>query len=195
MSAACPHKASFESIPGRVFLDTNVVNFILDYGEQIHDVVPLPRNLSERASNDIEALHNLFLTGQRACWQLVVSPSTYDEVVRTNNRRRRKALESWFGEILCCWTEIAERDPEILSREEALNLNRRTLTSGVLELLPDTNDRILICDAIAYNCDLFCTRDWSTILRHRDRLPVLSVEIVTLTEWWSRIVPWAGLWD
>lgn len=29
-----------QDIPGRAFLDTSVVNFMLDFGEQIHDGAP-----------------------------------------------------------------------------------------------------------------------------------------------------------
>ena len=123
-----------------------------------------------------------------------MSPRTYQEIIRTKDPRRRRALNSWLGEILSCWAQVLEDDHEILNPEETINLRRRALASGVLDLLPDNDDRILICDAIAYDCDLFCTRDWSTILKHRDKLPLLSVEITTPTEWWSRIGPWAGLW-
>lgn len=58
-----------ENIPGRVFLDTCVVNLMLDYGEQIHDgvdVVGKPRVVS-----DVEALRYIYITGQRAMWQLL----------------------------------------------------------------------------------------------------------------------------
>ena len=77
------HKDRPQPIPGRVFLDTNVVNFILDYGEQIHDGVPLPRHLSDNASKDVLGLYNLFLTGQRASWQLAISARTYEEISHT----------------------------------------------------------------------------------------------------------------
>ena len=64
---------SLEDVPGRVFLDTCAVNFILDYGEQIHDGVSPPSGLGDRARADVDALYNIFLTGQRAMWQLAIS--------------------------------------------------------------------------------------------------------------------------
>ena len=69
-----------KDIPGRVFLDTCVVNFMLDYGEQIHDGAPVPVDASERMVRDIEALYNIMLVGQRAMWQLAISPHTYREI-------------------------------------------------------------------------------------------------------------------
>lgn len=54
-------------VPGRIFLDTCIVNFILDYGEYIFDVCSLPENCSERDKEDLIALYNVFLCGRRAC--------------------------------------------------------------------------------------------------------------------------------
>jgi len=85
-----------EDVPGRVFLDTSVVNFILDYGEQIHDGAPIPQNSTKRVVKDIEAFRNIFLVGQRGTWQLAISPFTYKEVIATTNSTRRKYLEIWF---------------------------------------------------------------------------------------------------
>lgn len=185
---------NFEAIPGRVFLDTNIINFIFDYGEQIHDGAPLPQNLSDRAVKDIDALYNLFLTGQRASWQLAVSPYTYQEVVQTKDLNRRQKLDPWFFEVWDYWVQIVESNSDVSDGIETVNLRRRTLESGILDALPDLDDRVLICDAVTYNCDLFCTRDWGTILKHRGKLPKLPFEIVTPSEWWSKIGPWAGLW-
>ena len=72
-------------IPGRVLLDMNVVNFILDWGEVIHDSGVIPADVSERDAQDILALRDIWLTGQRASWQLAVSPRTYEEVAATTD--------------------------------------------------------------------------------------------------------------
>jgi hypothetical protein len=63
-------------VPGRVFLDTCVVNFMLDFGAQIHDGANLP-SVGPRDTADIEALRALFVVGQKAMWQLAISPYTY----------------------------------------------------------------------------------------------------------------------
>ena len=67
-------------LPRRVFLDTNVVNFILDHGGSIFEGEPPENHLSERDLADIKALHFVFLTGERAHWELAVSPLTYQEI-------------------------------------------------------------------------------------------------------------------
>ena len=186
-------EAAMAEIPGRVFLDTCVVNFILDHGQQIHDGAAVPE-LSLRDSADVEALRNLFLIGQRALWQLVVSPHTYFEIACTRDNARLSDLHVWFQELLQYWRSAIASNEDLPSFIESEDIRVQTLVSGYLTCLPDIGDRILLCDAIVYRCDLFCTRDWSTILKHRSELVGLPIEIVTPSEWWTRIRPHAHLW-
>jgi hypothetical protein len=183
-----------KEVPGRVFLDTSVVNFMLDYGEQIHDNVADPDTADGRTLEDIDALRKLYVTGQRAAWQLAVSPFTYSEIAGTRDRERLSALDLWFQELWQYWRSIVESDDDLPSFIAADELRVRMLTSGCLSVLPDVADRVLLCDALAYRCDLFCTRDWSTILKHRGDLAMLPFGIVTPSEWWRRVEPFAGLW-
>lgn len=183
-----------EDIPGRVFLDTSVVNFILDHGEQIHDNYPHADGTGERDGQDIDALYNIFLTGGRAMWQLAISPYTYHEVIRTREPNRRHYLESWFFEIWQYWRDVVRQSSDLPTFIEAEDQRVSLLTSGHLNPLPDLADRVLLCDAIVYRCDLFCTRDWKTILTRRDELSSIPIEVVSPHEWWLKIRPYAGLW-
>jgi hypothetical protein len=180
-------------IPGRVFLDTCVVNFMLDYGQQIHDGASLP-SLGPREVADVEALRELLLIGQRAMWQLAISPYTYSEIIRTQDMERLRQLDLWFQELWQYWRSTVEQSNNLPSFIEAEEIRVRTLASGYLAILPDVADRVLICDALVYRCDLFCTRDRSTIVKYRAELRGLPIEIVTPAEWWARIRPHAGLW-
>jgi hypothetical protein len=180
-------------IPGRVFLDTCVVNFMLDFGQQIHDGAAIP-HVPRRDSADVEALRNLFLIGQRAMWQLAISPHTYFEIARTRDDGRLSDLHVWFQELWQYWRSTIESNDDLPSFIEAEDVRVRTLVSGYLACLPDVGDRILLCDALVYRCDLFCTRDWSTILKHRLELAELPIQIVTPSEWWALIQPHAHLW-
>jgi hypothetical protein len=95
-------------IPGRVFLDTCVVNFMLDFGAQIHDgaaLSPIP----PREAADVDALRNLFIVGQRAMWQLAVSPYTYSEIARTRDVARLGHLHMWFQELWQYWRSTIEK--------------------------------------------------------------------------------------
>ena len=180
-------------IPGRVFLDTCVVNFMLDYGPQIHDGVSLPP-VSPREATDIEALRCIYVLGRRAMWQLAISPYTYAEIAQTRDQERLGGLHLWFQELWQYWRSTIEQNNDLPSFIEAEDIRVRTLISDYLSCLPDVADRVLICDALVYRCDLFCTRDWTTILKHRSTLRGLPLEIVTPAEWWAKLRPYAGLW-
>ena len=188
------HAKADKPIPGRVLLDTNVVNFVLDHGQCIHDGALIPAHLSERVRGDIEALSAIFAAGQRAFWQLAVSPTTYEKVRATTDPNRRWYLENWFSEIWLYWREIVAGAEDIPSAVEADAERIRLMASDVLRVLPDAGDRRLIRDAIAYRCDGFCTRGWSTILKHRESLKALPLEIFAPTEWSEQLRPWSGLW-
>jgi hypothetical protein len=144
---------------------------MLDYGEQVFDGVGAPAGLKVRVRQDIDALFNLAITGQRAMWQLVVSQKTYREVAQTADGDRKERLETWFGEIWAYWQDALKQvdpDPGILGGREFADSMR---ASGVLECLPDQPDRALLLDALGFGCDLFCTRDWTSILKHTANWP------------------------
>lgn len=185
---------NFKDLPGRIFLDTNVVNLMLDFGEQIHENVALPTGISSREAADVVALRHLYETGKRAEWQLAVSPQTYAEILGTRESARQASLDLWFHELWQYWRTIVASDSDAMTFVEFDDLRVRTWSSGYLSILPDVADRVLVCDAIAYRCDLFCTRDWSTILRHRNELSALPFRIVTPAEWWAVIEPFAPIW-
>lgn len=142
----------------------------------------------------INALHNIFLVGERASWQLAISPHTYKEVISTKDNSQRYYLEKWFTDVWHYWLTILEESSDLPSFIEAENTKIQLLSSGILDVLSDIEDRILICDAIVYRCDCFCTRDWKTILKHRDHLMNLPIVIITPTEWWKYVEPYSRLW-
>jgi hypothetical protein len=181
-------------IPGRAFLDTSVVNFILEFGDQIHDGAPNPEGLNTYQIEDIDALHNIFLTGRRADWQLAISPFTYYEIAHTSDPNKRMGLSRWFLEVWDHWIGIVENDDGFPTLIEAEKLRRTLLTSNDFDELPDIHDRILLVDALVYRCDCFCTRDWNTMLRKRDRLIGVGMPVLRPSEWWGKIRPFAGLW-
>lgn len=175
----------FERIPGRIFLDTNIINLIAKWPEQIFENVSVPTGLDEQTANDVEALMHIFNTGQRADWQLVASAKTIEEVSRTTNERVRAALLGYATEV----TDLQSEESR-----QGRDLGRRLNNSTLLGALPDQSDRELLGNAIGMGCDVFCTRDHKTIIRKRHLLPSLPVRIVTPVEWWQSIKPWAGLW-
>ncbi len=175
------------SLPRRIFLDTCVLNFILDYGDQIHESIEIPAEVPSREAADIDSLNGIWDVGQRAFWELAVSPLSYRELASTTDVRRASQLGNWFVEIWNSWREIIAEGEGFPSFLEAEEIRLHWLSTGILDILPDVSDRWLICDALIYRCDLFCTRDWRTILKHRDELAELPIRIVTPREWWNEI--------
>ena len=180
------------NIAGRVLFDTNLVNLTLDCGEFIFDGGEIPAHVPGTAMDDVMALRSMFLTGQRASWQLAISPLTYREIDATGDETRRAELMRWFNELWLYWREFF--DAEELSDEHADSLARRLVGSDYLAPIPQTSDRVLVAHAIAYGCDAFCTRDHKTILRHREKLRGLPLRFLSPTEWWKEVMPYAQLW-
>ena len=170
-------------IPENVFLDTSVVNFILDFGEQIHDGVAVPDNVSPWVCRDIEALTGIWLIGQRAHLRLTISPGTIDEIERTRDSRKIQALWGWASEL---WIYSEECKATDQSKEKYLF---GPTVMAALEVLPDAGDRHLIREAIKADCDAFCTRDWRTILRHREQLRAVPITFLSPHEWWRAMSP------
>lgn len=183
-----------QDVPRRVFLDTCVVNFMLDHGEQIYDGASIPADANQRVARDIEAMSNIMFVGKRAMWQLAISPHTYQEIAATRDGGRRQRLDYWFEDLWQYWLGIIHENDDLPSFVEAENIRVRLLGSGILDVLSDMADRVLVCDAVVYRCDLFCTRDWATILKRRNDLKRLPLSIVTPAEWWAKIEPYARLW-
>ena len=125
---------------------------------------------------------------------MAVSPHTYSEIAATRDQSKLSHLDLRFQELWQYWRSVIESNDELPSFIEADELRVRTLTSGYLCVLPDVADRVLLCDALVYRCDLFCTRDWRTILKHRDELAGLPIRIVSPSEWWAQVLPYARLW-
>jgi hypothetical protein len=175
----------FESIPARVFLDTNIVNLIVKWPEQIFEHAPTPQALDERTADDIEALLHVFYTGQRASWQLVASAKTIEEISQTANEALRSDLLDYAFEVADEWSD---------NSRYGRDLGRRLNDSSLLGVLPDQSDRQLLGNAIGMCCDAFCTRDHKTIISKRHLLPSLPIRVITPVEWWANIKPWSGLW-
>lgn len=177
---------SFWRIPSRVFLDTCVVNMMLDYGDQLHGGEEIPAGLSPDRARELEALCGICDTGSRAMWRFTTSEGTFRELNATKRDDRRNDLLRWFAEL---WDYQSE-----FSRPEELSPSRQSELQATLQVLPDIADRDLILDAVRDNCQAFCTIDRRTIIRHREHLRTIPLRVLTPSEWWAEIKPWAALW-
>lgn len=179
--------------PQRVLLDTNIVNFVLDHDGCIFEGEPIPHDVGALDALDIDGLRGIFATGQRAQWEMAISPATHRELCATSDPDRRDRLQRLFNEFWWYWRDTVEAD-ETIDDAHAADLARRLAPSSLLSAFPDAADRELICHAIAYGCDALCTRDRRSMLRRVDRAPALSVSLLSPAEWWKRIEPYAALY-
>jgi hypothetical protein len=176
----------FESIPRRVFLDTNVVNLLVEQSEQVFERAPIPDNLDDTRVLDIEALMHVFHVGARANWDIVASRKTLDEIVQTPDSDVRQSLMDYAVQLV----ELSGEDSAFVA-----SFGRRLVDTAFVASLPDPGDRELIGNAIGLGCDVFCTRDRRTIVSKRKFLGPLPLRILTPAEWWAHVKPWAGLWS
>lgn len=175
----------FESIPRRVFLDTNVVNLLVKHSERVFEQVTIPDDLDHTTTLDTEALMHVFHVGARANWDILTSRKTLNEIGKTPDLDVRDELLDYAIQLM----ELPNEDSAF-----AASLGRRLVDAPFMSALPDLADRELIGNAIGFGCDVFCTCDRRTIVRKRESLRQLPLRILTPIEWWAHVKPWAGLW-
>lgn len=174
----------YDCVPRRIFLDTNVVNLLVDYSEYIFEHQLLPPFADEKLAEDVEALMHVFYVGARAYWSILASRKTLDEIGNTPDPARRDLLKAFAIELI---------DPDDEANIYASIVGRRMIDAPFTEGLPDQADRELIGNAVGLGCDVFCTRDRRTIVRKRELLRLLPIRVMTPREWWEHVRPWAGL--
>ena len=174
-----------EKVPRRIFLDTSVINFIVDHTELIFDGYYYDDNLTDRVMKDIFALHQIFQLAQRCPIEIAVSRTSFEEILQTNNGSKRSHLLSYCMEILHYFESLTRQEFGIPEME--LKLIENFLMEKDFLRITDQNDRRLLLESLYYECDFFCTRDWRTILKHRKFITQIPIKIVTPWEWWEKI--------
>jgi len=182
---------TFETLPKRILLDTNVLDCAVKWGPQVFEGARVPDKLPTALADDIAALASIFRVCQRAMFDLVVSPKTLEELDATPDEETRSNLLEYGSSFLGYGSN------PFLSRAElrhARDLARRLDDSPFLAPLKDAGDRELVAHAVAFGCDAFCTRDVRSIHRKRALLTPVPLRFLTPMEWWRHLAPWAGLW-
>ena len=195
-------------VPGRLLLDTCILNRLYDEGGYIFDGAPPTgteddEKAEEEVEPDLQALRSIFLVNQRANFQLLVSPLTVAEVANTQQFGDCIRRLGWVLEVLDHWLIMLD---ETGSRVAAggsvrhrfkLTPELQAFEAALLEI-PDFRrdpfDRLLLIQYRMGDCDAFLTTDRATIWRHRAALHDLNVCVLTPSEYWELLRPWAGLW-
>jgi len=172
-------------LPRRIFLDTSVVNFIVDYSENIFDRIPPSEDVNDRVYEDILAMCQIFIYADHNAIEMIISNTTFLEVEATANTQKRKDLVNFCSDLWEYFHLLIEDDYTIPGVE--VKYYEEFLMDKGLNKLNGAVDRKLIIEALFYKCDIFCTRDYKTILKHRLHLKkAIPLEILTPMEWCER---------
>jgi len=194
---------SFESLPGRLLLDTSVLNLLQDEGEYIFEG-QLPEHIEEDDLNpDWGALRHIFKVNERASFQFLVSPLTFAELANQKDMLLSQRRLLWALDVLDVWLIMLEETGDREANGGTVR-HRFKLTPDLQELesrlmqIPDFRrdpfDRLLLVQYRMGNCDAFLTTDERTICRHKDELSALGINVLRPSEFWERLKPWAALW-
>lgn len=153
---------------------------IIDHREVIFDGYGITEGITDRLQEDIYAMYHILALGQRSGLNAVISPMTFEEIMATTDEGKRDELLAYCGEL---WTYLHEFTPEVEIPNMEAHLTKEYLENKCFSLLPGESDKKLIIEALYYKCDYFCTRDWNTILKHRDKLKDIPIKFIRPCEW------------
>lgn len=188
----------FCAIPGRLLLDTCVINCIYDNGEYIFEGYLEEGETEEELDADLRALRLIFDVNERASFQFVISPVSIAELAAIPGFYARERKLRWALDAMDCW-QIA-----VWETRDGTVRQRRFLPADLVEienhLLKITDfkrspyDRLLLLETGLANCDAFLTIDKRTILKHREFLSEIGIKVITPLEFWDELKPFAALW-
>ncbi len=100
----------FKNLPQRIFLDTNVLQYLQDFGEYIFEnyrenrecfTSPKGKNISKDHPlySQIIALHDIFINIDRTDLEFSLSQSIFDEVIKKDDGH----FTQWFYDVWDHW--------------------------------------------------------------------------------------------
>lgn len=183
---------SFDELPQRIYLDTNVIGALWDHGGPIFEGEPLKLSGRSGAGEaDIEALRLIFLINERALLEWVISTANLDEVAQARDGRFLR----WALDILDHWDACIDgyRDSPAFTGHGAARLGRID-GCGYLS----RKDRLIVADAVRLECDALLTLEGTHgclgASRNREHMQrVLGLTVLGPQGLWRKLRPWAGL--
>ena len=186
----------------RIFFDTNIICNIrwlitdptfedgfYDYKSQ--KFINMHKKHKELRADCI-ALRWLIDKDDEFSLQFVTSKHVLNELLKTQNLAKRRELEEIFQQLASHFKIYAidyleESDlPPLKPGDEGLFA--QLLARGYLDFLPQSNDRLLIVDALRMQCHVFLTTDRKTICDYRKQLSELGIDVQRPSEFVSNLV-------
>jgi len=199
----CSPLDSFLSIPGRLLIDTCVLNLLQDEGAYIFEGELPPDQTDADVAPDLQALRWIFQVNQRASFQFFVSPITFAELANETDMLLGQRRISWALDVLDVWLTMLDETGDRISAGGAVRHRFKlapelqefeTRLMQIADFRRDPLDRLLMLQCKMGNCDAFLTVDRGTILRHRESLATEGISILTPSEFWEILRPYAALW-
>ncbi|MGH9428640.1 MAG: hypothetical protein ACRD2L_20310, partial [Terriglobia bacterium] len=134
--------------PNCIFLDTNVVNKVVEFGEYLFDNYLAEEEREEydrrpvEDQEDIEALHDICLVGQRLCLPLYISDFTIHELSQTPIEPKRQHLLNYAREVFDHWLQWGDRKVKAAYLKKK-RLQRFKRLMPKMAFIPDEGDRFL----------------------------------------------------
>ena len=156
----------FNSILGRIYLDTNVLQYLQDFGEYIFEHFRESEEYFQarkckikkgtRLFNEVEALHDFFIGIERAHFEFALSPAVYKEV----SARGDIGFIQWFNDVWDHWETVVSEyeNGEAFSENAEMNYKRAVNDNSMHGSLSE-KDKEIVLDAIRYDCEALLTVD------------------------------------
>lgn len=190
----------YELLPRRIFLDTNILQYLQDFGEFIFDHYQENDDylISSRGKEiptgttlykEIEALRFLLLGIDRTNVEFAISENTFDEVQKKQDTNYRR----WFFEMWDYWQNILrEYRGKIPSKSVELRLEKFSNDRSLLGRLSKADSEV-IRDAIFFDCHAVLTADKFSTL-HEEVNDKYKLMILHPTDLLKLIQPFQALW-
>lgn len=189
MESAQDTVRAFAALPRRVFLDSTVLQTLLEYGGCIWEGEEVAaqdrvRRVPHRLS-DIHALQRIFSLTDRGRFEFAISENSLREVADKRDVRYMQ----WSFDVLDHWLSC-EDEGEAASEQRFERA--RVLDDDRFNYL-GRKDRMLLRDSLARDCDAFLTMD-RRLTRNAAHLRAHAGVVVLLpAEYWAMLERWARL--
>ena len=193
----------FRLIPGRIFLDTNVLQYVQDFGEYIFDNYRESEDCfqsgkktirkGERLFNEIVALHDFFINVNRAHFEFALSEAVYREVMD----KKDSHFLRWFHDVWDHWEAVvSEYEAGEAFSAEAEKRYQKALADKSLSGSLSQKDWKIVLDAIHYDCDALLTVDRFARDQNKKLYIFKSYKLMILmpSELMELIKPYQALW-
>lgn len=179
----------FESLPRRIFLDSCTAQTLRDYGGYIYEGEPVAETdriwqVPDGMAN-LEALRNIFLVGERAMFEWIVSPGSLAEAEAKRDSGHMQWLRDIADHSAIC---LGAGGPTAESEALASRLDEPRF--GYLS----EKDRLLVRDAVLLRCEAFLTVERRLPRNAEHMRREIGIEILTPVSHWTMLQPWAALW-